>query len=299
MFENTKKFTADAFETAAFIVRVAMNGSLTNPIRSLKAGRNDCVILGNGPSLSDSLKEGLPFLKDKTVFCMGEFPATMEYERIKPEYCLMIDGVYFSSEADAQFIKNRERTFNAIVKKTAWPLVIIAPYRAKKEKVLEGLAAQNKNVRIAYFNNSQFIGPRNFRHYVYRKNIASPIFQNTLIAGIFFALNMGYRKIFLLGADHSWLEETIVRDDNVLCIKRGYHFFDKDDTVLVPNLKSYKGENFKLHEFLRALALTFEGYFILEDYARYLGSKVYNASGKSYIDAFERFKIGERAEAKR
>jgi hypothetical protein len=126
---------------------------------------------------------------------------------------------------------------------------------------------------------------------VYRLNLGAPILQNTLIAGIFFALNMGFRKIYIFGADHSWLEETVMRNDNVLCIRQGYHFFDRDDQELVPNRKSNQGEVFKMHEFLKALSITFEGYIFLEDYALRIGAKVYNASSKSYIDAFERIKI--------
>jgi hypothetical protein len=53
-------------------------------------------------------------------------------------------------------------------------------------------------------------------------------------------------------------------------------------------------EVFKMHEFLKNLSGMFAGYIELENYAKYLGAKVYNASGKSYIDAFERYEISSR-----
>jgi hypothetical protein len=56
-------------------------------------------------------------------------------------------------------------------------------------------------------------------------------------------------------------------------------------------MRTNRGDVFKMHEFLQALAITFEGYFFLEDYARFMRSKIYNASKKSYIDAFERLKV--------
>lgn len=46
-----------------------------------------------------------------------------------------------------------------------------------------------------------------------------------------------------------------------------------------------------MHELFAPLSRKFEGYIILEDYSKYLAAKVYNATSKSYIDAFERYKI--------
>lgn len=291
MFEKTKSILSNSYEVAAFIVRVGKNGSVCNPIRSLKAEQNECVILANGPSLADSFEEHPTFCEGKTTICMGEFSASDYYARIKPRYYLCIDAVFYAAAADPQFIGVRTRTFGSIVKKTSWPMTIIAPHKAKHESVLDEISTQNKNVRVAYYNNSQIIGPRGFRHFVYSKNLGCPIFQNTLIAGIFFALNMGHRQIYLLGADHSWLEDTVVSDNNVLCIRRGYHFSDQGDHELVPNMRSNKGDVFRMHEFLGALAITFEGYIVLEEYARSIDAKILNASKKSYIDAFERHKI--------
>ena len=64
----------------------------------------------------------------------------------------------------------------------------------------------------------------------------------------------------------------------------------------MPNKKDPNGAVFKMHEFLDALSITFRGYFILKDYADYLGAKIYNCSKKSYIDAFERCNLDKLRE---
>ena len=44
---------------------------------------------------------------------------------------------------------------------------------------------------------------------------------------------------------------------------------------------------------MRAYMTTYEKYEILEEYSKYIGSKIYNMSKISYIDAFERKKLEE------
>ncbi|MEG8947848.1 hypothetical protein [Rosettibacter firmus] len=51
------------------------------------------------------------------------------------------------------------------------------------------------------------------------------------------------------------------------------------------------GKKYYIHDIFRKLHYAFKGYFILKDYADFLGAKIYNASSKSYIDAFERIFI--------
>ena len=47
----------------------------------------------------------------------------------------------------------------------------------------------------------------------------------------------------------------------------------------------------KIHEEFLSLYKAFKWHILLEEYSKYLGAKIYNASTKSYIDAYERIKI--------
>ena len=207
----------------------------------------DCIILGNGPSLTDSLSDGAAFLRDKTVFCMGDFAVSQQYGVIKPEFYLFIDPAHYSANVSAEFKDLQKSTLGALIAKTDWPLKVLTPLQAKKEGVLKKLERENKHIQIVYFKNIETLGFKGFRNFVYKLNIGSPILQNSLIAGIFFALNIGFKTIYVLGADHSWLEDTAVTDHNILCIKKGYHFFDQEEVTLVPNKKDPNGAVFKMH----------------------------------------------------
>ena len=49
-----------------------------------------------------------------------------------------------------------------------------------------------------------------------------------------------------------------------------------------------------MSEIMSVLATTYEKYELLERYSKFMGSKIYNMSKVSYIDAFERKKLGEK-----
>lgn len=97
---------------------------------------------------------------------------------------------------------------------------------------------------------------------------------------------MGYEKIHLIGADHSWLKDLWV-DENNLVMLRQKHFYDETTAKANPMYK--KGQDTrKLHEVLQKFVISFEAYFTLEKFATKKGQKIINLTPGSFIDAFER-----------
>ena len=112
-----------------------------------------------------------------------------------------------------------------------------------------------------------------------------------MVAAIFLAINLGYARIYLHGADHSWHEDLVLNEENIVCIK-DRHFYDKGEVALTPwRIGDKNGTTWKMHEILMALSKKFQGYHVLAEYASYRKAKIYNASKKTYIDAFERCQI--------
>jgi hypothetical protein len=115
-----------------------------------------------------------------------------------------------------------------------------------------------------------------------------PFLYNVLGVCIFLGINMGYKDINLLGADHSWHKDLIIKSDNILYLKDS-HFFDKVDVGEKPfYVNSYKKETFKMHEILLSLSLTFKGYHSLKAYSDHMKTNIFNLTMDSSIDAFER-----------
>ena len=98
---------------------------------------------------------------------------------------------------------------------------------------------------------------------------------------------MGYKEIYLLGAEHSWLQDLCVKEDNLLYI-RHRHFSGETELAPMHKAAPKNTETFKVHELLEAFRRTFRSYWLLKEYASFRGAVVYNATPDSYIDAFER-----------
>jgi hypothetical protein len=103
------------------------------------------------------------------------------------------------------------------------------------------------------------------------------------------SIAMGYKSIYLLGADHSWLSEITVTETNDALINQK-HFYDSDHSKGLPLDKGGTGKR-KLHEILFKFMTAFKSYFEIEDYAKNRNVIIYNATKGSFIDAFKRFNL--------
>jgi hypothetical protein len=151
---------------------------------------------------------------------------------------------------------------------------------------------QNSNIRISYFNYTVFKGFPSVAYWFCKKNLAMLQSQNVLVAAIFLSINIGFKEIYLVGADHTWHETLFVNDQNRLCIKDA-HFYDNKEQI---NYKPFRiaqnsEQTHRMDEIFAIWAKTFYGYIAMNNYAVYRGAVVYNASEVSFIDAFKRVKI--------
>jgi hypothetical protein len=109
--------------------------------------------------------------------------------------------------------------------------------------------------------------------------------MNVLISSIFMGIKMKFSKIYLWGADHSWLEDFILGKDNHM-YTYDRHFFNTDEKCFV-HCKS-DGTPVKVYEEFFTLSNTFKIYHSLESFSKKMGIKIINLSSKTWIDAFER-----------
>ena len=93
---------------------------------------------------------------------------------------------------------------------------------------------------------------------------------------------MGYKNIYLYGADHTWTRDLFVDDDNVVCYG-DKHVYNKNLTVIK------KKEKFA--ELLNQFSLMFKSHYLLEKYSNEEGVKIWNCGSDSFLDAYERLKM--------
>lgn len=288
---NRHGFGYQAVLTLISFVRILIESKLLiKPFTFCKEDES-CFILGNGPSLKESVRKYQHIIKNKKSMCVNDFALSDYYQILEPSFYLLLDPAYWATSVSGRLDELRLRLIDTMIKKTSWEMVLFVPYEARKNMLYKQIEGTNERIKIVYFNRTPVSGFKCLRYWIYKKNIGMPHAQNVLVAGIFLALNMGFRNIYLCGADHSWLEDIVVNDSNIVCL-HDRHFYDESEPRLIPFLKGHEEiTTWKVYEIFQAYSKMFEGYRYVNDYARCLGAGIYNASEKSYIDEFERVSL--------
>lgn len=254
-------------------------------------GNKDLIVVGTGPSLKQTLAENLAFFEGKKLVCVNEFSHSDYFVKFKPDYYVLTDPAYWRKGQDRKTEEMIAKSVGIMKNATTWKMTLLMNSKAKHWNHFMELPKQNKNINIVYFHSNLVSCFNSFKLYLYKTNRAMPLLYNTLGVSLFLGLNMGFDTIYLVGADHSWHEDIYIDKDNILYWSDP-HFSDETEQERRPMyVDGYKKETFKMHQILYSLSLSFQGYVELEEYARYLKSKIFNASSKSFIDAFERYTI--------
>jgi hypothetical protein len=245
-----------------------------------------CIVLGNGPSLKQSFEQNNFCFVNTPLICVNHFATSQEFCQYKPSYYVMLDPGFFILKQRSDVIG----TFNALKKNVNWELNLFVPYLYRNDVDLKFLKEHNLHVKIHYFNYTVVKGFDFLAFYLFKKNLAMPQFYNVLGASIFLAINMGFKKIWVTGADHSWFKDIQLDDDNVLCME-DKHFYDTGKKPLIKFVDPFLNRQYTMGDFFHIFSRVFNSYYLLNRYALYRNNKIYNASEHSYIDAFERKKI--------
>jgi hypothetical protein len=243
-----------------------------------------CFVLGNGPSMAQSLEKNLDLFRSGDVMCVNSFALSEVFVTLRPAHYVIIDpGLWYADNVLAQ------QTFEAMAEKCTWFMRLYVPREAASAQVLKSLRESNEKIEVYFMNYVVFKGWKQVGHWLYNRQLAMPQSQNVMVAALFWAVNAGYKEIELFGADHNWHTQLEVDANNVVCT-RHEHFYSKEGQVkLVPfyKLASTK-ETFRMDEIFHAWAKVFAGYMVVNEYAKSKGCRIQNASEVSFVDAFER-----------
>lgn len=264
-----------------------------SPLPQIPHHSKEIMIIGNGPSLSDSVSKYLENIKSKDCIVVNQFASTSLYDVLKPNIYLLADPAYFYvPDHLTGLVWN---TIHDIHDKTVWPLRLIVPLSARSTPTIDFLC-DNKNIQIDYYNNrNQDVGKMD-KFEAWDRNYIAPPAQTVLNTALYLALFWRYENVFLIGADSSFFEDLrIDQDSNDICSVDSHFYKKKNEETNDEQSKKEKyliRKDITLHELIFRYGKMFEGYYELARYAEYKGIKVYNASEYSWINVFERKKLG-------
>ncbi|SFL48835.1 hypothetical protein SAMN05216357_1255 [Porphyromonadaceae bacterium KH3CP3RA] len=237
----------------------------------------ELVVLGNGPSLRLLLSERSSFLEGKDLMMVNFSASSDDFARFRPMFYLLMDPAFFEDEA------TRQKLFVPMVDRTVWEMHLFVPVSARKYAAWQEIVSRSPYIRIHWFNATPVEGVVSFRHFCYRKRLGMPRPRNVLVACLMVALQLPYDTIYLAGADHSWMKEIWVDENNIVNEDRA-HFYDRNSTQRVVS-------SHRLHELLDSMAVAFRSYHEVEAYSRKRGKEIINITPGSFIDAFRRMSV--------
>ncbi|MCH5215324.1 MAG: hypothetical protein J1F10_00170 [Muribaculaceae bacterium] len=238
------------------------------------SGGEQLVVLGNGPSVNKLLAEYNEFLGHRKCLAVNFSLNSDIIFRLQPELYVLADPYFFSGRDDTR-VCDLWRNLNRV----SWNMTLFIPYGSELCGLLE-----NKNISIQRYNLTPIEGFKCFTHRAFKMGLGMPRPRNVLIASIMLGVESGFKQIYLAGAEHSWLKDMIVDDDNRLGVAFPHFYDNGEKDVEVRYL------NKTLVEELDSLRIAFNSYHEIRAYTDTLrGVQILNITPGSYIDAFERY----------
>ena len=292
-FNSISQFLSELFASLVSLLKVAIRSRYATrlPARQLPL----CSILGNGPSLKESLSEQFDFIKQTEIVCVNNFAHADIFTQLRPQDYVISDPNYFVFTEQTTDRDDIRRTLSVFLEQVDWPMTLYVPHFAKGSFLLGKIEQGNPKITVVYFNYTVVRGFQGLVYWLYAKGLGMPQAQTVIIAALALMINRKFDTIYLYGADTSWHEEIRLNDQNQLLIKQ-IHFYDKPKDISHQPVYSdaQRQRTFSMASQFLSFHKVFRGYEVLRDYADHQGVRIVNASAKSYIDAFERKKISQQ-----
>lgn len=241
------------------------------------------VVMGNGPSLSETIARYGERLASMPTMAVNFAAIAPEFVRLRPRYYIMVDPLFFMPSEQPNMIKLRQAL--GVVD---WDMTLIVP--CGKTPMLDAAVRDNKHITTVEINAVGVEGWRWLTDWAYTHRYGMPRPRNVLIPAIMASAWLGFRRIYVAGADHSWMRTIAVDDDNnVISVQP--HFYKDDATEQKRVDTTYRG--YRLHDIVYSFYVAFRSYHLLQGWARRRHIDIFNITPGSYIDAFERKTLEE------
>lgn len=237
------------------------------------------IIMGNGPSLADTIRLHSQALHSNPTLAVNFAANAPEFTSLKPRYYLLADPHFFTRKDDANVARLTDNLATAVT----WEMTLFVPVQSIGS-VASGIKS-NPAIKIETFNAVGVEGWQWLEGTAFRSGRGMPRPRNVLIPSIMVGILMGYRQIYITGADHSWTRTISVNDRNeVVSIQP--HFYKEDKKEIERVRTDYL--RYPLHQIPYSFYVAFKSYFAIARHASRIGVEIYNATPESFIDAFPR-----------
>ena len=275
-----KKFLNNLSSSLASLLKVILMSRGASSASSEGRGK-EIVILGNGPSLRKTIDEDAEWLLAHDLMAVNFSAITPDFFNLRPRYYILADAHFFNSLSSDKNVRKLWENFG----KVSWEMTLLVPSRFRH--LVKPLLMHTSNIKTRFFNLTPVAGFRWLSNILYRSGLGMPRPRNVLIPAIMESIRMGFDKIYLCGADHSWTKTLDVDEENFVISVQPHYYKDNEEEHKRVR-ETYKGLH--LHDVLGSMTIAFRSYWAIKDYAADRKIEIINATPGSMIDAFPRLK---------
>ncbi|MGN0213215.1 MAG: hypothetical protein ACI4AH_00200 [Muribaculaceae bacterium] len=281
-FDHISKMLKTAADTAMSIAKIAILSGKRVTMPRADAGAR-MVILGNGPSLNETIANSSDFLMQHHRLAVNFAANAPAFTSLQPTHYVLADPHFFHAINEPNVAK-----LWLALSQVDWAMNLFVPTNVSLPPDVAGIIAGNDCLRLYRYNLTPVEGAEWLENWAFKHLLGMPRPRNVLIPSIMIAIACGYRTIYIAGADHSWTRTLSVDDDNnVVSIQP--HFYKDDETEVKRVNTEYM--QYPLHQILHSFYVAFRSYHTIARYASHLSIDIFNITPGSFIDAFPRKKL--------
>ena len=279
IFKSFYNWVITLFKTCVSLLSAALFSRL-RAIRDMKRlsaadKKSRVVILGNGASMKDMLANHLDDLRKEDTLVVNSFCRSPYFLQLKPTFYVLLDPLFFNDAHFERIDRQREELLS-ILPQVDWHMTLFAPSLFCNSEFTKKLQAI-PSIKVCFFNMTPVDGFASVNNFLFKHNLGMPTAQNVTCAAVFLMTNMAYKEIYLIGAEHNWLDAFYINDNNQL-VMGDKHFYGTEEIVADKTLSTWLGQ----------LRLVFRSHERLAEYAQLRNVHIFNATPNSHIDAYER-----------
>ncbi len=289
MLEKTFWFLNNLTKSGLSTLKIIVLSKYFNSVKKAENTKK-VIILGTGPSFSHTYSNHLTYLKNTDTIGLNHFATKDEFSVIKPNLYVIGAPELWDETLSESYVTRAIKLYRTITNITEWKMTLMLGINAKNTSYVK-LLRTNPNITVEYYNRTPVDGLSFFNHLFFSMKLGMPRPHNVMIPCIMISIWKGYKKIYLVGADHSWHEQIRVDNDNAVILNQE-HYYDKKENWRQMHMA---GTRWRLiHEVFDKFRLAFYGYHVIKKYGDSKDIYIFNASKKSYIDAFPRVELEQK-----
>lgn len=244
------------------------------------------IVLGNGPSLKIDMDRVLRESLTSEVYVLNYFAVTKYFNKIKPEYYVLTDRMFWDQNANTDIKKDNEQLFLSL-ERVEWKMNIICPEAGFNH--INKRLIKNKNIKVLKVNsvNIEFKTEK-INLFALNKNIITPHFINGLVMVLWHAIYRNRLDIEIYGADFSLFKEYYIDQVTNDLYNSASHFYENSDAENNASRKYPNEAKKMLHTRMYQQWSSFYQMYLLSKMAKMRNIKITNFSSNSFLDCFDR-----------